>query len=147
VNYKLDLHERACFDLAQIDGDASSLPAADGDVKVTFQTNNCDGQPSTSGSYMFESQGVGFICDNPKHPDDLDDVTCDNCFDANKCAKNTWAQHFPVKRSKRVVKAAFKSTSKFVANLGIKCEKGSGGVCNRNFEFSASFNACKDKDE
>merc|ERR1712151_1403373 len=67
VNKQLDLHERACINLDQIDSKASVLPAQDGDVTVVqLDDLDCQNQPSATGSVRLESQGVGFLCDNPK---------------------------------------------------------------------------------
>merc|ERR1712019_150941 len=105
------------FDLDQFDEDKSTLPKG-GDVKITTSDlKTCDGKASKTGSVLLESQGVGFLCDNPKQFDDLADITCDKCFNKQQCAKAKVSKFFPIKRSQRVSTFAFSDRSKFVISL------------------------------
>merc|ERR1712032_196308 len=144
VNKAMNLHERICINGDQFDSKKSSLPSG-GDVKVTrSDLKNCAGTASSSGSVLLESQGVGFLCDNPKDYDDLTDVPCEKCFNKVQCGKDKVSKFFPIKRSQRVATLAFSSRSKFSISLGISCEKAIGETCNRNFLFSASQRVCAD---
>merc|ERR1712048_1418232 len=92
VNKQMNLHERICIDFDQFDEDKSTLPKG-GDVKVTTSDlKTCDGKASKTGSVLLESQGVGFLCDNPKQFDDLADITCDKCFNKQQCAKANFSR-------------------------------------------------------
>merc|ERR1712032_1758627 len=141
VNKAMNLHEQICINFDQFDESKSSLPKG-GDVKVTQSDfKNCAGKASSSGSVLLESQGVGFLCDNPKDYDDLADVPCDKCFNDVQCKKDKISKFFPIKRSQRVT-FAFSSRAKFTISLGISCEKPIGETYNRNFLFSFAHNKC-----
>jgi len=142
VNKAQNLHERICIDFNEFDESKSSLPRG-GDVKIVqSDLKNCAGKASSKGSVLLESQGVGFLCDNPKNYDDLADIPCEKCFNKVQCGKEKINKFFPIKRSQRVTTFAFSSRAKFTISLGISCEKPIGETCNRNFLFSFAHNKC-----
>jgi hypothetical protein len=130
----------------QFDPVNSKLPALSNQIKVIRDiTKNCDGTPSagttnSAGSFTLVSQGVGFLCDNPTFPDDLEDVTCDQCFNKQQCAKAKISQFFPIKRSQRTTTTHHATRSNFKLSFGIDCLKSVGENCNRNFLFSGALN-------
>merc|ERR1712048_305910 len=120
VNKHQTASERLCINRDQFDLSQSRLPS-DGDVKVSNSNSDCDGKASQSGSVTIESQGVGFLCDNPTYATDLADVeSCLECFNEKQC------------------------TSRFTVSLGVGCAKAVGETCNRNFLFSGFYDGCND---
>jgi hypothetical protein len=145
VNKRESLHELVCMDLDQFDAKSSTLPS-NAQVKLTqSDTKNCAGKASSTGSVALEGHGVGFLCDNPMKSSDLSDVPCSSCFTAEQCKKATINKFFPVKRSLRVAKYAFKQRSSFTITLGVNCKKKVGENCNRNFIFAGFSDVCTKK--
>jgi len=145
VNKAENLHEFICVNNDEIDTDESTLPKAS-DFKVTAEDKKgCDGKPHSAGSTKIEGHGVGFLCDNPKSSSDLADVPCSKCFNAIQCGMDKFKKFFPIKRSERVATAVVKDSSTFTITLGVNCQKNVGENCNRNFIFSAFYDACKKK--
>jgi hypothetical protein len=142
VNKAQNLHERVCIANDQFDPFTSTLPTKSDHIKVYPTLTNCAGKASSKGSVLLESEGVGFLCDNPKEFDDLADIPCDKCFNKVQCGKAKVSKFFPIKRSQRVTTFAFSSRAKFTISLGISCEKPIGETCNRNFLFSFAHNKC-----
>merc|ERR1712048_440032 len=145
VNKHQTLSERLCINRDQFDMSQSHLPS-DGDVKVSNSNSDCDGKASQSGSVTIESQGVGFLCDNPTYATDLADVeSCLECFNEKQCTKvNGVSKYFPISRDQRTAKITLTSTSKFTVSLGVGCAKAVGETCNRNFLFSGFYDGCND---
>jgi len=142
VNKAQTLHERLCINNDQFDRSRSSFPSSD--VRVSESKSlDCEGRTSQFGSVSLESEGVGFLCDNPQSAQDLSDVACDTCFHPQQCAKAKISQFFPIKRAGRAAKIALKYRSKFTVSLGINCKKSIGETCNRNFLFTATARSCK----
>jgi hypothetical protein len=138
VNKQQNLNERVCVSLHEFYPEHSVMP--EGDVKATQSDDkDCNGKPHPDGSLTLESEGVGFLCDNPGSPGDLAPVTCADCFGEGRCKQTKFNMFFPIKRDQRVATFAFKSTSKFTVSLGLHCKKSAGETCNRNFLFSGSF--------
>lgn len=141
------------------------LPGFEGSqVTTTYdKTKECDGTTSTGlGSVRVVSNQVGFGCDFKKDLDlaDFKPVLCDsdqcqNDDPALKC--NQVKHHFGYTNSNnencdpytaaecdneqginplhRMLKTSFAGKSSFRVTLGIKCDKGAGKTCTRNFEF------------
>jgi hypothetical protein len=141
INKAENLHEQLCIDKDQFSQSVPFLPQGS-DVKV-FQLKDmgCDMKPSQSGAVVLQSQGVGFLCDNPVDSTDLSQVNCTQCFNKQQCLKTKNSQYFPLNRAGRV--ATFTLTSStFKISLGINCKKSVGETCNRNFVFSGSYEGC-----
>jgi len=143
VNKAENLHERLCINNDEFD--LTSAFPINTDIKITNAATDCAGQASQSGSVTLESQGVGFLCDNPTSLSDLADVTCADCsqFSAAQCAKQSIAKFFPIKRSGRVGSIGLVERNDFTVSFGINCEKPLGESCNRNFLFSGFINGCE----
>lgn len=143
VNKAKNLHERICVNMDQFVADSSKFPGKTSDVTVLrSDTKDCHGKASKTGSVLLESNGVGFLCDNPKNSQDLGDVGCTSCFTKGQCLKVKNNQFFPIKRSGRVFTSHFEQTGSFTVSFGIKCKKAIGETCNRNFMFTSSYQSC-----
>jgi hypothetical protein len=146
VNKAQNLHERLCINNDEFDVKAA-FPSTP-DITITNAATNCAGQASQSGSVTLESQGIGFLCDNPTSLTDLAAVTCADCvtqFSAAQCAKQTVADYFPINRINRVATVGFADRSRFTVSFGVNCEKKLGETCNRNFLFTPLKHKCKDR--
>merc|ERR1712048_716431 len=141
INKAENLHEQLCIDKDQFSQSVPILPQGS-DVKVIqLKDMGCDMKPSQSGAVVLQSQGVGFLCDNPVDSTDLAQVNCTQCFNKQQCLKTKNSQYFPLNRAGRV--ATFTLTSStFKISLGINCKKSVGETCNRNFVFSGSYDKC-----
>jgi len=145
VNKKQTLHELVCMDLDQFDAKSSALPSNSQVKLVKSDTKDCAGKASQSGSVKLEGNGVGFLCDNPKTSDHVEDYPCSKCFTEEQCKKESVKKFFPIERSLRMATFSFKERSSFSISLGVSCEKSVGENCNRNFIFTGFYNACTKK--
>merc|ERR1711934_1155705 len=147
VNKKQTLHELVCIDLDQFDAKSSVLPSNNQVKLLQSDTKDCAGKASQAGSVRLEGHGVGFLCDNPKTSDHLEDFPCSKCetFTEAQCNKDSIKQFFPIERPLRTAKFSFKQRSSFSISLGVSCEKKVGENCNRNFIFTGFHNVCTKK--